>query len=198
MEEGNFYHIYNRGINKANIFFEPRNYDYFLKKFNHYLFDYLDLYSYCLLPNHFHFLVKVKEKVYKSDNQKKKSIKPSYLLPIEKAFRDYFICYSKTINNEYARTGALFQYKFKRKVIKSEDYLTSIMAYIHLNPVRAGLCEKPEDWKYSSYNAFITYKPSKLKRQEVLSWFGGKEDFIEYHNNYKDFQRETYFIFKQK
>ena len=59
--EGQFYHIYNRGNNKENIFFNENNYNYFLKKYDFYFLDYLDIYCYCLLPNHFHLLVRVKE-----------------------------------------------------------------------------------------------------------------------------------------
>ena len=197
MDEGKFYHIYNRGINKAPIFFESRNYDYFLKKFDHYLYDFVDLYSYCLLPNHFHLLIKVKEKIHSNHNIKGKSINPKLLMPIEKAFRDFFICYAKTINKEYNRTGALFQFKYKRKVIDSGDYLMSIIAYIHLNPVHAGLCDDPGDWKYSSYNFFITDTPCKIKKNEVLEWFENKNEFVEFHKNYRDFQKERDLLFKQ-
>ncbi len=53
-----FYHIYNRGNNGENLFYRPENYGYFLQKFDHYLSGYLELYAYCLLPNHFHLLVR--------------------------------------------------------------------------------------------------------------------------------------------
>jgi len=61
MFEGNFYHIYNRGNNRENIFFEENNYYYFLEKYDKYLTNYLETFAYCLLPNHFHLLVRVKE-----------------------------------------------------------------------------------------------------------------------------------------
>ena len=60
--ENGYYHIYNRGNNGENIFCKHENYLYFLKQYNHYLGDYLDTFAYCLLPNHFHLLVRVKEK----------------------------------------------------------------------------------------------------------------------------------------
>ncbi len=86
MEIGKYYHIYNRGNNKENIFFELKNYEYFLKKFCYYLEKYVDIYAYCLMPNHFHFLIQVKETL--SDTQIKYS---SNLTIIEKAFRDFFM-----------------------------------------------------------------------------------------------------------
>ena len=61
MEQGSFYHIYNRGNNKQDIFFEEKNYDLFLKNFDKYLSSFVDVYAYCLMPNHFHFLIKIKE-----------------------------------------------------------------------------------------------------------------------------------------
>ena len=61
MEEGNFYHIYNRGNNKQPIFFEKKNYYHFLNRFDKYLSSFLDIYAYCLMPNHFHFLAKIRE-----------------------------------------------------------------------------------------------------------------------------------------
>lgn len=61
LEKGCFYHIYNRGNNGDNIFYTPENYEYFLKRFDYYLSDYLEVYAYCLLPNHFHLLVRVKD-----------------------------------------------------------------------------------------------------------------------------------------
>ena len=133
MEQGHFYHIYNRGINKLPIFFEERNYYFFLKKFEFYLLKYVDIYSYCLLPNHFHYLIRIKENEF----NEKLSHGLKKLTPTEKAFKDFFISYAKSINCEYHRTGALFQYKFKRKLITNHNYLTGIIAYIHLNPVRA-------------------------------------------------------------
>jgi len=103
MNEGTFYHIYNRGINRGLIFLEPRNYEFFLRKLGSYTFPFIDIYSYCLMPNHFHLLAKTKERkhMFASDEFKQA---PAKLTPIEKAFRDFFISYAKTINKKYDRT----------------------------------------------------------------------------------------------
>ena len=61
LEEGKFYHIYNQGNNKENIFYSLENYEYFLYKFDGYLSDLVEVYAYCLMPNHFHFLIRIKE-----------------------------------------------------------------------------------------------------------------------------------------
>jgi putative transposase len=63
LSEGNFYHIYNRGNNVDNLFYNPENYWYFLRKYDEYLSDYLETYAFCLLPNHFHLLVRVKDQI---------------------------------------------------------------------------------------------------------------------------------------
>src|SRR6185436_3752488 len=93
--------------------------------------------------------------------------------------------YAKTINHAYNRTGALFQQKFKRKEISSDAYYTSVIQYIHANPIAAGLCSSYEDWEFSSYNAIIGTQSTKIKRDEVLDWFGGREMFIKVHRERK-------------
>ena len=188
MEQGCFYHIYNRGNNKQPIFFEKKNYHHFLKLFDKYLASFVDVYAYCLMPNHFHFLIKIKEfaettVVFKTTVV---STKPS---PLEKAFKTFFMAYAKGINKAYSRTGALFQQKFKKKEITDDGYFTSIIQYIHANPIAAGLCNSYEDWEFSSYNAIIGNKPTKVKREEVIEWFGNREIFITVHKE-RELERE--------
>lgn len=143
------------------------------------------------MPNHFHFLIKIKDEKL-NDNSNADLNK---LTPLEKAFRDFFISYSKTINNTYNRTGALFQYKFKRKLITDHNYLTGIIVYIHLNPIRAKLCKAPNDWKFSSYDKIITKIKTNVRRDEVIEFYGSKENLILYHRDYHDFQKERGYLF---
>ncbi len=196
MQENCFYHIYNRGNNKENIFLCDANYEYFLKKYYKYLNNFVEVYAYCLMPNHFHFLIKVKKYV-KYD--KTESTSKTTLRPIVKAFRDFFIVYSKSFNNMYSRTGSLFQYKFKRKVITDINYFIRVIAYIHNNPVRNKLCEKVSDWKYSSYSAIISNKKTSVKRNDVLEFFGNsKKEFEEYHEFYSTLAEDRDFLFKKE
>jgi len=191
--ENQFYHIYNRGNNSEDIFSDEENYIFFLSKFQYFLKDFINVYSYCLMPNHFHFLVKIKPD---SSNLAKNNSDKMTLT--EKAFRDFFISYAKSFNKSQNRTGSLFQYKFKRKLIDKEAYLKNIVAYIHLNPVRAKLADKAEDWEYSSISHLVKYKKSliDLCSDEVLSWFGGIENFIDFHKMYSDIQTERDYLFK--
>jgi REP element-mobilizing transposase RayT len=178
--ENQFYHIYNRGNNKENIFLNRSNYVYFLNKFKKYLLDKVDVYSYCLMPNHFHLLTKIKPvistKGTSSANQT--SISDSTILtPVEKGFKDFFISYSKSFNKLYQRTGSLFQYKFKRKLIDNQSYLLRVIAYIHQNPLRWGLCTQAENWEFSSYGVILKNKESFIKKDEILGWYNGLEGF---------------------
>jgi hypothetical protein len=117
---------------------------------------------------------------------------------MEKAFKDFFISYSKAINKKYNRTGSLFQAKFKKKLIDSEIYIARLIAYIHLNPVRAGLCNKPDEWKYSSYNLILNPTGSILKVNKIMEIYGGKKEFALFHENYSDFQKERDLLFQSE
>jgi len=187
MEKGRFYHIYNRGVNKAPIFFEPRNYRHFLSLFDKYLGQYVELYTYCLMPNHFHLLVKIKDSKERNDWKREAVFKKvslenneisivfsTKLSRLDRAFRDFFISYAKSINKAYGRTGSLFQQGYKKKIVNSESYFSYLIQYIHNNPVEAGLCNKPEDWMYSSYNSIIKKVGDNEMTKYILDIFGGK------------------------
>ena len=159
-----YYHLYNRGNNKDIIFFEDDNYIFFLNQFKKHVAPFCDVYAYCLMPNHFHFFVRINDETL-----------------FEKGIKNFFISYSKAINKRYNRVGSLFQGRYKASEIKSDSYYTTIVSYIHQNPLRAGLVENMSDYKYSSYNAYLSTKDTILNKQEILDWFGGLESFIDYH-----------------
>jgi len=145
------------------------------------------------MPEHFHFLIKVR--VLSESATIKSDTYVSKLTPIEKAFRDFFISYSKAFNKRYSRTGSLFQYKFKRKLINNESYLIRIIPYIHGNPVRKKLCNELKEWKFSSYNSIISEKKTNIKRKEVLNLFGGLNNFAEYHKYYSTLLEDRKLLF---
>lgn len=176
MEPGRYYHIYNRGNNRESIFRTEENYRYFLQQYRQYVHAHFETYAYCLMPNHFHFLVRTKPDALRVEAA------PGQLSPWSKAFKNFFISYAKSFNRRYKRAGSLFQYKFKRKEVKQEDYLIRLICYIHANPIAAGLCDSFERWKYSSYNALVGRRTTALSRNSVLEWFGGRENFIEIHH----------------
>ena len=198
---GEFYHIYNRGNNGENLFYQNKNYEYFLKKYDYFLSKYLDIYAFCLMPNHFHLLVKVREQIDASremaslreiltpklnfSKSELISIKDaiSYERQISEQLRRLFVGYTMAINKQQNRHGSLFEKPFKRKRITDEIYLKRLVWYIHNNPIHHGFVTNLNDWEFSSYHSLITDKPTKLKKDEVLAWFDGKD-------NYQDFQKQ--------
>lgn len=81
----------------------------------------------------------------------------------------------------YERRGALWIDFTKRYLIKSDHYLTTVINYIHQNPVKHGFVNNFEDWDYSSYHSILSAKPTSLNRSTVLDWFGSREEFISFH-----------------
>ncbi len=166
-----YFHIYNRGNNREDIFKEDRNYHYFLMLMTKYILPVCEIYAYCLLKNHFHLVVKTKEEI------------TSKL--ISQSFSNMFNTYSKAINKAYGRSGSLFQDRFSRKKIESEDYLKQLIIYTHLNPQYHGLVPDFRNYQYSSYQSYFSENPSNLKREFILSLFDGKSNFEYVHLNRK-------------
>ncbi len=168
LEPNRFYHIYNRGNNDENIFIEEKNYSFFLQKMIKYLVPMADIYSYCLLKNHFHILLKIKSKEHLPEKYK-----VNVHLPISNLFNSY----TKSINKSYNRTGSLFQEHLKRNCVKDEHYIKELVLYIHLNPVKHNFTDNFKTYQNSSYRAYLSDKPSNLSREYILELFGGKENF---------------------
>jgi REP element-mobilizing transposase RayT len=175
-EYGKVYHVYNRGNNGENIFVDDRNYDLFFKLMKKYLLLVADIYAYCLMKNHFHLLIRIKKK---EDIIEKSMQNKPYL-----AFSNMFNAYTKSLNKSLNRTGSLFQEHLKRIEVSDKDYFIQLVAYIHLNPIKHGFSDNL-DYAYSSYNSILSDKPTLLKRNEVLYYYGDKENFIYWH----DFQK---------
>jgi putative transposase len=173
LEPGNYYHIYNRGNNKETIFIEEKNYNYFLNLLKKYVLPIADIYAYCLLKNHFHILLKIK------DIEK---LPEKYKSKVHVPFSNLFNTYTKSINKAYDRTGSLFQEHLKRNKINDENYLMQLVIYIHLNPMKHGFCEDFKTYKHSSYLSYISDKKSSLDRNFIFTFFGDKENFIFTHN----------------
>ena len=163
-----YYHIYNRGINRENIFWEERNYGYFLELYGKYILPVADTFSYCLLRNHFHVLVRVRTQDETGKN-------PS------KQFSSLFNAYAKAINKAYDRTGSLFQHPFGRVVIANDRQFWNVIVYIHQNPQKHKFVDDFRDWKWSSYGEIPTDKPTHIHRDTVLDWFGGKDQYRAFH-----------------
>ncbi len=149
---GGFYHFYNRGAHKVSIVREPANYLFILGKMRLYSrrFD-LTLIAYCLMSNHFHFLIR------------QNGEKPAGLLP-----QHVFNSYSKAYNKRYDHSGTLFEDHYKVKVVEDRGYLLQLCRYIHGNPVKDGFVADPADWPYSNYLEFVGERAGSLFDAEFV------------------------------
>lgn len=179
-----YYHIYNRGINRENVFIEARNYTHFLRLYTEYVEPVAETFAYCLLRNHFHLLVRVKAEAEVAQTHIPKVLKTFRVSPkttVSKQFSDFFNAYAKAINNTYKRTGSLFQHPFGRVVIEDDRQFCNVVAYIHQNPEKHGFVTDFREWPYSSYHTLLSDRPTRLHRRRVLDWFGGATRFAEAH-----------------
>jgi REP element-mobilizing transposase RayT len=168
LRPGAYYHIFNRGNNRENLFREERNYPYFLQLYAHHVEPVAETYVYCLLKNHFHVLVRIKEAA--------RNPAPS------QALSNLFNAYTKAINKAHGRTGSLFEHPFGRIEVTDNKYLWHLVTYIHRNPQRHQLVSDFRDWKYSSYHALLAKGETKLQRQTVIGWFDTANRFVEAHS----------------
>ncbi|MBK9209943.1 MAG: hypothetical protein IPL71_17285 [Anaerolineales bacterium] len=175
-----YYHIYNRGVNRENIFVEERNYEYFLKLYEKHIQPVAETFAYCLLKNHFHVLVKTRSE--EEITLISKSLRVSETLRDSttitgypsKKFSDFFNAYAKSINKAYNRVGSLFQHPFGRVPVTSDRQFWNVIAYIHQNPQKHGFVKDFRDWKHSSYDILVSEESTFLQRTEVLDWFWDK------------------------
>lgn len=169
-ESGQYFHLYNRGNNHENIFFELENYSYFLNLMKKYLFQIVDIFIYCLLPNHFHIILKFKDETELNldTNQRKK--------PIYQPMSNMLNSYTKAINKRYNRRGSLFQEHLKRIKITEENYLKNLIIYVNTNSSHHQI-EDYRIYKHSSYRALISEKETLLKRDMLLELFNDVENF---------------------
>ncbi len=105
---------------------------------------------------------------------------------ISRSFSNFFNAYSKSINKKYNRTGSLFQDRFKRRKIESEEYLREVIIYINLNAVYHKFTDKAESYKYSSYNTLFSNENTKLNRKEVIDLFNDRDNFLFCINDKKE------------
>ena len=161
----NYYHVFNRGNEKQSIFVENENYLFFLRRLRRAMNRRKsELICYCLMPNHFHLIVR--EVSEGGISRMMLSLQTSY---------------AKAINKRYDRVGHLFQGPFKNIHIDRNEYLLYLSRYIHMNPVDAGLVRRPEEWDYSSYRDYMGLRKSALAQPEViLSQFSHREDYRQF------------------
>ncbi len=184
---GEYYHVFNRGVEKRSVFSDARDYQRFTEIARYYLdsdppisfsqrarmapeiqhrvLDYseglVEVVCYCLMPNHFHFLVRV--------------VKDQGL---ETWVRRMINSYTRSFNTRSTRVGSLFQGPYKIVHVSSNEQLLHLSRYIHLNCVVAGLCPHAEDYRYSSMGLYLKPdQPSWINSSIVLDQFSSPADY---------------------
>ncbi|MDA3953495.1 MAG: hypothetical protein PF485_07600 [Bacteroidales bacterium] len=154
------YHIYNRS--NQTVFYNERNYLFFLSKVNKLIKPVSDIIAWCLMPNHFHFLIVANDKSCEFINEKHR---PNVQL-LSKSIGTVLSSYTKAINKELNQQGKLFSHNTKAKCLNDEsnnyNYAITCFHYIHQNPLNAKLCNKVDDWKFSSYHDYAGLRNGSL------------------------------------
>jgi len=157
---GAFYHVINRGNAGEKIFKNQRDKNKFLEylqkageRFS------LIIHTYCLMSNDYHVLIETPQ------------------ANLGRAMQWLNVCYATYYNRKRQRSGHLFQGRFKALLIEADEYLKELSRYVHLNPVRAKLVAKPQDYAWSSYPAFLKKNagPEWLETEKILGYFGKRK-----------------------
>lgn len=155
LENGYFYHIFNRGINGCKIFENDDNRLFFLRKAKEYLTSVADIYAYCLMPNHFHFILRIKDdfsenfaKVSNFDKVETTGLHSEKSIA-SKQIAKLISSYTQAFNKYHNRHGSLFERPFKRRRIENEEYLRKAIVYVHRNVSELGEeMERYAPWRW--------------------------------------------------
>ncbi len=166
-----------------------------------------ETYAFCFLSNHLHLLIRVRPIEDQRALFENLSIKiPDSLHGLSyKKFKPYsastqfghlFNSYTKYYNKQNGRSGVLFDGRFKRINVDSEEYLMQLICYIHRNPLHHRISSDYTSYRYSSFNKILSAGKTFLNRKKVLDLIGGKENFLEAHEEFKKKLDDRYFLEK--
>jgi len=185
MKTNTIYHIYNQSNGGEKLFREDENYRYFIRKIKYFILPVCDIYAFCLMPYHFHLLVKVKTSKdlrtlwfnHSSQNYPTSVVKRK----ISKSFANLFSCYALSYNKAYLRCGSLFRPNMKKQIITSAVKFKTIVHFIHSNPTIHKECSSLEAWKFSSYQYYLNSRKTWVRKDIVLQKFKGIKQFRQVH-----------------
>lgn len=194
------YHIFNHAVHNNLLFIQDTNYHYFLQQLMKHTQFVCDLYAYCLMPNHFHLLARIKnqESLIEYFHTKNQAKDPQYNPDnfdkttfdthkfVMQQFQNFCNGYAQAFNRFANRKGVLFMDNLKRKVVKNEVYFTKLIHYIHYNPVHHGFCKDLNGWRFTSYHSFLDNRTTPLAREYVLNWFGSVQEYSRFHQSKPD------------
>ena len=186
LQAGGCYHIFNHANGPEQLFVQEGNYAYFLRKYAQHISPVADTFAYCLMPNHFHLLVRIKTWEALPAHWDIEAYSPETELrcahKISKCFGNLFSAYAQAFNKQQHRRGNLFISNFKRKPVTEDWYFARLVHYIHYNAVHHGFHMHPCEWPHSSFMSLLSHRPTRLLREEVLAFFGGRDAFLAAHN----------------
>ena len=197
------YHIFNHANGFENIFTEDENYRFFLAKYQQYILPIAETYAYCLLPNHFHLVVRIRrkevlEEVYRAYNFSKVQNFGEVEITdnmierfISKQFANLFSCYTQSFNKVNKRRGSLFLKNFRRELIENKAYFLNAIIYTHRNPVHHAFCDRYTDWSYTSFCEIKEHNSQLIEVDKLLRMFGGLVSFIDLHEQSANKFRES-------
>jgi len=163
LEPGRCYHVYNCAAGGDPLFDDESDRSFFMDLYRNHVTPVAETYAYCLLPDHVHFLVKIRD-----------GVAGPY-----KHFAILFNAYSKGWNRRRERRGKLFRFKLKRIEVRREAIFRDLVRYINLNPCRHGLTKNPAHFRYCSFNATVRQSLSLIPRDELAGRFGGQHQLAE-------------------
>jgi len=180
------YHIFSRANGNEKLFLNEENYKFFLGRFKIHVGPVANTFAYNLLPNHFHFLIRIKTlEEIKSHFLKVKRNKhfDEELVSdfIMERFGNLLNSYTKSFNKRNNRKGGLFMDNMRRVEIIDDSHFASEIFYVHKNAVHHQYAKTIEEWCWSSYNSLLRESPTELLRNEIMDFFGGKDAFIKFH-----------------
>jgi putative transposase len=210
LQPNSSYHIFNHANGFENIFTDDENYRFFLDKYKQYITPIAETYAYCMLPNHFHLVVRIRRKEVIEELIRNKNNFPKVSFDFEKVreevnisnddiekylskqFSNFFSCYTQSFNRMYKRMGSLFIKNFKREIILDKEYFMNAVVYTHRNPIHHGFCKRYSDWSYTSYCEISERKSEVVDVNKLLAVFKSKEFFIDSHKqNLDKFNQST-------
>ena len=203
------YHIFNHANGFENVFNEDENFRYFLERYQLYITPIAETYAYCLMPNHFHLVVRIRkreviEEIIRNKNStsnnnfskvwnfgkvssSNSSIENKEIEKfLSKQFSNLFSSYTQSFNKVYKRMGSLFIKNFKREAILDKKHFFNVIIYTHRNPIHHGFCTTFTDWGYSSYSETIELKSKIVEVDKLIKIFGSKQQLIEAHQSNLD------------
>ena len=184
------FHVLNRGINGMEIFRRREDYIIFIERYQKYIQPIAHTYVYCLMPNHFHILLKIKPLHLLPQKIKGDINNGKFTRRLSQPFSNLFNSYATSFNRFYDRKDKVFSQPFSKIIVENENYFKYLIYYIHRNPVHHKFCYDLNDWQYSSYWDYLKNNKTWFNEKAFKKYFDTKQDFKKIHHkiieNYLD------------